>query len=146
MRTLTRRPDKDPQREGWFVYFGDVRVGYIGKRSGAPLHEPQWSWSCGFYPGCDPGQQTHGTGVDFDDARAEFEKAWARLSATRTEAHYQIWRQSRDLHAWKDRMHDERLPMPTQRPNNRAQCFCGAEITNATMDGHVRTAHRGIGA
>jgi hypothetical protein len=42
-------------------------------------------------------------------ARAGFEKAWNRLSATRTEGHFELWRQDRDFHAWKDRMHDERL-------------------------------------
>jgi hypothetical protein len=53
---------------------------------------------------------------------ANFEKAWNKLSATRTEAHFELWRQDRDFHAWKDRMHDERPPVPE----------------------HVRTAHRGI--
>lgn len=143
---LTRRPDQDPQRGGWFVYFGDVRLGHIGLRYGTPLHQPQCSWSCGFHPGCDPGQQTHGTGMDFDDARAQFEKAWTRLAATRTEAHYEIWRKSRDFHAWKDRMHDEKLAMPTQRADGRARCFCGAEITNRSIDAHIQAAHRGIGA
>ncbi|MEH2517450.1 hypothetical protein V1279_003023 [Bradyrhizobium sp. AZCC 1610] len=143
MTALTRRPDKD--RQGWFVYFGDVRVGHIGKRSGAPLHEPQWSWSCGFHPGCDPGQQVHGTGTDFDDARAEFEKAWARLAATRTEAHYEIWRQSRDFHAWKDRMHDEGLKLPTQIKTGRSRCFCGEEISNSSITKHIQAAHRGMG-
>jgi hypothetical protein len=52
-----------------------------------------------------------------------FEKAWQKLMTTRTEALYELWRQSRDLHAWKDRMHQERLPMPTQNRDDRAQCF-----------------------
>ena len=58
MTQLTRRRDKDRDREGWFVYFGDVRVGHIGLRAGVPTDAPQWGWmrACGFYPGCDPRQ------------------------------------------------------------------------------------------
>ncbi|BAR61943.1 hypothetical protein NK6_8796 [Bradyrhizobium diazoefficiens] len=111
-----------------------------------PTHATQWGWSCGFYPGCDPGQQTHGTGETFDDARAGFEEAWRQLSATRTEAHYELWRQNRDFQAWKGRMHDEHLQLPTQRTSGRSRCFCGAEITDAGIPDHVRTNHRGIGA
>jgi hypothetical protein len=55
MTELTRGPAKGPDL-GWFVYFGDVRVGHIGLRTGVPVLEPQWGWTCGFYPGCDPGQ------------------------------------------------------------------------------------------
>jgi hypothetical protein len=145
MTQLTRRPDNDPHREGWFVYFGDVRVGHIGKRAGVPTQAPQWGWTCGFYPGCDPGQQTHGTGETFQEARAGFEEAWKKLAATRTEAHYELWRQSRDFHAWKDRMQEERIPMPTQTQNDWARCFCGAEISNASITKHIQAAHRGIG-
>jgi hypothetical protein len=142
---LTRRPDKDRDREGWFVYFGDVRVGHIGLRAGIPNHSPQWGWSCGFYPGCDPGQHTSGTGETFDEARAGFEQAWKRLATTRTEAHYELWRQSRDWHAWKDRMHHERLPLPTQRTDGQARCYCGHPITNASVAAHIQSAHRGPG-
>jgi len=123
---LTRRSDKGPHREGWFVYFGDVRVGHIGLRTGVPLSEPQWGWTCGFYPGCDPGQHTNGTGDTFEEARAEFEEAWNRLRQTRTEAHFELYRRDRDWHAWKYRMQDERLPMPAQHKNLRARCFGAA--------------------
>jgi hypothetical protein len=141
---LTRRPDNDPHRQGWFVYYGDVRIGHIGRRAGVPTHAPQWGWSCGFYPGCDPGQSTSGTAETLDQARAAFEQAWQQLAATRTEADFEEWRQSRDFHAWKDRMHDKRLPLPTQ--SDRSRCFCGAEITNAGLASHIQGAHRGIGA
>jgi hypothetical protein len=59
--------------------------------------------------------------------RAEFEEAWERLKPTRTEAHYELYRRSRDFHSWKNRMHDERLKLPTQATNDRARCFCGAD-------------------
>lgn len=146
MTQLTRRPDKDPHRKGWFVYCGDVRVGHIGKRAGVPTHAAQWSWTCGFNPGCDPGQATNGTGDTFEEARDGFEKAWNELAATRTEAHYEMWRNNRDWHAWKDRMNDNGLPLPTQKSEDLARCFCGAEITSASMFKHAQAAHRGIGA
>jgi hypothetical protein len=57
MPALTRRPNYDPHRTGWHVYYGDVHVGSIGKRAGVPVSAPQWQWSCGFYPGMEPGQQ-----------------------------------------------------------------------------------------
>jgi len=142
---LTRRPDKDTHREGWNVYFGDVRVGYIGIQAGVPNDCPQWGWSCGFSPGCDPGQHYNGTADTFEEARAEFEEAWARLRPTRNEVHFEIWRRNRDWTAWKYRMFDAKLPLPTQTKNDRARCFCGAEITNRSLDAHVQESHRGIG-
>jgi hypothetical protein len=145
MTELTRRPAKGPDL-GWVVYFGDVRVGHIGKRTGVPVSEPQWGWTCGFYPGCDPGQQTNGTGETFEEARAGFEEAWNRLRPTRTEAHFELWRQERDFTAWKYRMQEKGLKLPTQTKNDLARCFCGVEITNRSLDAHIRAFHRGIGA
>jgi hypothetical protein len=144
---LHRKPDKDPQLPGgWFVYWGDVRIGHIGKRAGVPNHAPQWGWRCGFYPGCDPGQATMGSADSFEEARAGFEKDWLKLSATRTEAHFELWRQSRDFNAWKNRMHAERLPLPTQRTSGQSRCFCGEPLASGlSMEKHVYAAHRGIG-
>jgi hypothetical protein len=147
MKELTRHPDKDPHlKDGWFVYYGDVRVGHIGRRAGVPTHAAQWGWTCGFNPGCDPGQATHGTGDSFEDARDGFEKAWTKLVATRTEAHFELWRQNRDWHAWKDQMMEKGLPLPTQRADGRSRCFCGTEITSTSMAKHVQSLHRGLGA
>jgi hypothetical protein len=141
MNELTRRSDKDPQRGGWFIYFGDVQVGHIGMRVGVPVGENQWGWHSGFYPGCDPGQATDGTGATFEEARAEFEQAWNRLLPTRTEAHFELRRQHRDLTAWKYRMHDEHLKLPTETKTDRARCFCGAEISDRSIPTHIqRTA------
>ena len=60
---------------------------------------PQWGWTCGFYPGCDPGQQENGTAETFEESRSAFELAWNKLAATRTEAHYELWRRNRDWHS-----------------------------------------------
>ncbi|OMH99555.1 hypothetical protein BSN85_36495 [Bradyrhizobium brasilense] len=75
MTELTRRPSADPHREGWDVFYGDVKVGWIGQRAGVPADADQWGWTCGFYPGCDP-EQTSGPAASFEDARAAFEIAW----------------------------------------------------------------------
>jgi hypothetical protein len=70
-------------------------------------------------------------------------------AADRTEAHFELWRQHRDFIAWKYLMHDEHLPLPTQTQNDRARCFCGAEISNRSVDAHIRaftaaSGHRSI--
>ena len=57
------------------IYFGDVHVGTIARAAGNPNAEPQWQWRCGFYPGSEPGEQTHGTADTFDQARAALERA-----------------------------------------------------------------------
>jgi hypothetical protein len=145
MPQLTRRDAKDPHRKGWFVYYGDVRVGHIGQRAGAPQHEPQWSWNCGFFPGCDPGQQSNGVADTFEKARDGFQRDWQRLLPTRSDAHFELWRRERDFTAWKYRMWDERCALPTQQTNGISRCFCGVEITTASVSRHVHETHRGIG-
>jgi hypothetical protein len=81
------------------VYFDNVHVGTIRRRAGVPVGFHQWGWSCGFYPGCEPGEHRHGTAPDFFTARREFEIAWRDQSATKTEADYQEWRDRRDMMA-----------------------------------------------
>ncbi|MGY8668498.1 hypothetical protein Q3C01_39865 [Bradyrhizobium sp. UFLA05-109] len=147
MPALTRRRSKDdPHRETWLIFFGDVSVGVVGRRAGVPNSAPQWSWSCGFYPGTDPGEHRSGIAETFDEARMSFQAAWQELAATRTEADFETWRRQRDWTAWKDRMHRLAMPLPTQRLDGTARCFCGDAITNATVGAHVRAAHFAIGA
>jgi hypothetical protein len=43
-------------------------------------------------------------------------------------------------------MRDASLKLPTQTKNDRSRCFCGAEISNRSIDAHIQQAHRGIGA
>lgn len=143
MPALTRR--RDPDRPNcWHVYYGDVRVGTISRNPG--IAAEQWHWRCGFYPGCHAGEQRAGTADTFPEARSGFEKDWAIFSAKRTEADYQEWRDHQDWAAWKYRMHDRGMPLPTQMTDGRARCFCGTEITTADTSEHIRIAHRGIGA
>jgi hypothetical protein len=53
------RPKRQPR--AWLIFNGDVHVGTIGMRSGNPTGGDQWSWHCGFYPGSNPGDESHGT-------------------------------------------------------------------------------------
>jgi hypothetical protein len=112
MPELTRRRNPDAREECWHVYYGDVRVGTIAIRTGMPHHEDPWGWSCCFYPGCHPGECTDGTAATFDQARADFEQAWAVFLSNRIDADFQAWRDERDWTAEKYRRFDrgERMP------------------------------------
>jgi hypothetical protein len=59
MPELTRRRHRERQ-DCWHVYFRDVRVGTIARRTGCLVDVDQWSWQYGFYPGSDPGDYLDG--------------------------------------------------------------------------------------
>jgi hypothetical protein len=61
MPTLTRRRDPNSREETWRIFYGDVPVGTIGRRSGNPVGTDPWAWHCGFYPGSNPGDGSYGT-------------------------------------------------------------------------------------
>jgi hypothetical protein len=44
-----------------------------------PVNVDQWGWSLGFYSDLEPGQHRSGSAQTFDQARADFEAAWASL-------------------------------------------------------------------
>jgi hypothetical protein len=88
MPALTRRRNLEAPDECWHVYYGDVRVGMIAVRTGAPHDEDRWTWHCGFYPGSHPGEHQDGTAATFDEACAEFERAWQVFLPNRTEADF----------------------------------------------------------
>ncbi len=141
MPELTRRRYYRRPEECWHVYYGDVHVGTIAGRSGAPAESPQWEWSCGFYPGTEPGQYRAGDAETFELARAAFGRAWEALLATRTEADFQEWRDAQAFTAWKYAMWDVGAKLPTQLTSGSSHCFCGAPIDIAGTDNHVRAAH-----
>jgi hypothetical protein len=65
MPALTRR--RYPERQDcWHIFYGDVHVGTIARRSGVPVDVDQWGWDCGFYPGTAPHQDSAGTSLSFD--------------------------------------------------------------------------------
>ena len=84
MPHLTRRREQDSHRESWHVYFGDVRIGWIGERAGVPKSGDQWGWTCGFHP---RDGHVSGTAGSFDQARADFERAWRDYLPRCTDAH-----------------------------------------------------------
>ena len=93
---LTRRPD--PHRaDSWLIMCGDIVAGNISRAVGLPGAAQRWAWFCGFYPGSNPGEQTHGTADSFDAARADFEATWRIFVSKRTEADYQAWHPQRDF-------------------------------------------------
>ena len=141
MPALTRRRSKDAHAESWQIFYGDVQVGTIRLRAGVPVDVDQWGWSCGFYPGSEPGEHSDGCAPTFDKARAEFEAAWRIFLPKRTGADFQAWRDHKALTAWKYGMHDRGLPLPTQSTSGRSRCFCGAEIDNKTAVDHIRACH-----
>jgi hypothetical protein len=141
MSALTRR--RYPERiDCWHVYYGDVCVGMIARRSGCPVDVDQWEWGCGFYPGTQPGQGESGTAADFETSRVEFETAWQRLLPMLTEASFQDWRDQRNRTALKYAMWARGERMPTQKPNSIMPCPCGARFDSHDPGGsYVHRRH-----
>jgi hypothetical protein len=140
MPTLTRR--RYPERpDCWHIFYGDVQAGTIARRAGVPSDVDQWGWDCGFYPRSHAGHRFDGTAATFEIARAEFEAAWKDYLPHCTEADFTENRRERAATAWKYRMCDTRHKLPTQLSSGRSACFCGAELTIAGVDDHIRRAH-----
>jgi hypothetical protein len=97
MPSLTRRRSDNPHQITWHVYYGDVHVGTIGERAGAPVDVDQWQSSFDFYPGLHPGQHRYGTAATFDEARAGFEVAWCGLQPNIPDGSFEEWRHQRDF-------------------------------------------------
>jgi hypothetical protein len=79
------------------------------------------AWRCGlFYPGCHPRECTDGTAAAFNQARADFEKAWC-ICQTAPRPIVK-WRDDRDWTAEKYRRFDrhERMPPDWKPPQRRA--------------------------
>jgi hypothetical protein len=123
------------------LYYGDVHVGTIARRTGCPADVDQWEWSCGFYPGMEPRRHQGNTAVDFDRGRADFEAAWRTILATLTDADFEKWRHQRD---WTERKYatwarGEKLP--SQKPSTMMGCPCGARFDSHDPAGSY--VHRG---
>ena len=118
MPTHTRRRNNDPHRESWSVYCDDVGIGTIGKRAGVPVEVDQWGWSLGFYPGLEPGQRRSGTASTFDQARADFEAAWASLLPEIPAGGFDEYRRDREHRAEIRAIHACGDKLPTELPNS----------------------------
>jgi hypothetical protein len=71
--------------------------------------------------GFPPREHTSDTAATFDQARADFERAWAAFLPNRTEADFQAWRDQQAWTAEKYRRFDrgERMP-PDWKPSRHA--------------------------
>jgi hypothetical protein len=65
----------------------------------------------------------------------------APILPTLTDADFDKWRCQRDFTTWKYAMWDAHMNMPTQMPNGRSRCFCGASIDIQSAGAHIRSAH-----
>jgi hypothetical protein len=95
MPDLTRRltwPDDKHSPDDWSIYYGDVAVGKIMRRQGAPHRDEQWRWSRGFYPGAHPRASLSGNAGSFEEARQDWLKAWERYLSDRTETEFEAYR------------------------------------------------------
>jgi hypothetical protein len=63
---------------------------------------------------------TSDTSETFDQARTDFEAAWAVFLSKRAEADFQVWRDQRDWTAEKYRRFDRGERMPPDRKPRRA--------------------------
>jgi len=141
MPALTRRREKDRHQESWHIFFDDIRVGWIGERAGVPVEKDQWGWHCGFSPAVDRGLRADGTAATFEQARADFAQAWAVYLPRCTDADFEGYRHQEAWTRWKYEMQATGCKLPTQMPELRSRCYCGAAIDSATMDRHIFTAH-----
>lgn len=140
--TLTRRLLHKHHHELWGIFKGDLQVGAIS--SGIGLNGGMiWTWRCGFHPGCSPSQMTEGTQPSYDNAKAEFEKAWGRLEPQITAEMADEWLKQQAWTAWKYAMRDAGLPLPTATTTGRSKCFCGAEIMDDGLSEHIAAKHTG---
>ena len=138
MSELTRRREKDRHQENWQVFYGDVCIGWIGERAGAPKTADRWGWTCGFYP---RDRHVSGTTGSFDQARADFEAAWRDYLAGCTDADFEQHRRQEAWTRWKYEMCEAGCRMPTQMTDGRSRCFCGAEIDNGSTHDHIIACH-----
>jgi hypothetical protein len=118
MTALTRRRSPEAKEECWQIFYGDVRVGTIARLIGIPNDKPRWGWACGFCPGSQPGECTHGTAATVDQARSDFEAAWRVFLGKRTEDDFQAWRDQQEWTAEKYHRFDRAERMPPRWNNS----------------------------
>jgi len=79
MPALTGRRYPEHQ-DCWHVYYGEVHVGTIARRTGCPVDVDRYEWRCGFYPGIEPNRQRN------DTARLRGRSRWLRSRLARDSA------------------------------------------------------------
>jgi hypothetical protein len=131
MSVLTCRRSADTHRESWGIYYGDVRIGTIGRRVGVPVEVDQWGWSLGFYPGLEPSQHRLGSAATFGQARAGFEAAWTGLLPEIPAGAFDEYRRDRE-HRAEIRLSTPAMKgLPAKHRHRLMRCACGV-----TFDSH----------
>jgi hypothetical protein len=124
MPALTRR--RYPERaDCWHVYYGEVHVGTIAKRTGVPPDEDPWGWSCGFYPGSHPGGMHERIGRNFRPGPRRLRSRVAGVSGEADGRRFSGWRDARDWTARKYAMWERGERLPSQKPSSLMTCPCG---------------------
>jgi hypothetical protein len=100
--------------------------------------------SAGSFPLSHRGVRADGIAATFEQARADFEAAWAHILPRCTDADFAEHRYQRAATAWKYSMWDAGCKMPTQTVDDRSRCFCGVEITAKSTSDHIRACHRDV--
>lgn len=132
MPALTRRRSTNPHQVTWRVYYGDVPVGTIGERAGVPVDVDQWQWTCGFYPGLEPGQHRHGIARTFAEARAGYEADWNHLLPQIPEGAFDEWRRDYECRAELKAKRERGERLDSEIPSSVMLCACGIRF-----DSHV---------
>jgi hypothetical protein len=133
MPALTRRIP-DARNEAWRVFYGDVPVGTIGRRSGVPVHVDQWGWSYGFAPGLNPGQHQDGSAESFELARTAFEEAWQRLLPQIPEGAFAEHHRHRAWRAEIVAARERGEKLPSELPSSNMRCVCGEKFDSHRPD------------
>jgi hypothetical protein len=89
-----------------------------------------------------------GAATTFDQARAEFEDAWAVFLSNRTNADFREWRRQRDFTERKYAVWKTSERFPSQRPNTIMRCPCGEAFDSHRLEHtlihvpHISAVHR----
>jgi hypothetical protein len=92
-------------------------------RVGNPFDTDPWEWSCGFYPGSQPGEHTSGTALTFEEARAGFERNGDYDAASSLHRSLQLRQTSRE----------RRIGGHIQRMSNQTETKVILPARNATL-------------
>jgi hypothetical protein len=82
-------------------------------------------------PGLDPGQHRYGSAFTFDQARVDFEAAWAVLLPQIPARAFNEYRRDREHRAEIQAVHARGERLPSETPSSLMPCVCGV-----TFDSH----------
>jgi hypothetical protein len=88
MPELTHRRSPDHRHKCWHIYYGDVHVGTIAVRGGNPQTPTRGNGTAASIQARSPGEHQSGTAATFEEARADFERAWQVFFSKRTDADF----------------------------------------------------------